>query len=107
MRLFIASLLIITAGSTSTAYAATQQQCEVLAKPMEAKMAVLQKDDGKPTPQFCARTSEVIKLYVDYQAQADKLNCPFAYVSGQKIGGAAERADLIMDMKKAYSEKCR
>jgi hypothetical protein len=105
MRLLIASLLAITA--CSTAYAATQQQCEELAKPMEAKMAVLQKDDNKPTPQSCARASEIIKSYVSYQGQADKLNCPFAYVSGQKFGGAAERAELIADMKKAYSDKCR
>lgn len=105
MRLLIASLLTITVGSS--AYAATQQQCEALSKPMDAKMAVLQKDDGKPTPQSCARASEVIKLYVDYQGQADKLNCPFAYVSGQKIGGAAERAQLVADLKGAYREQCR
>jgi hypothetical protein len=107
MRLFVASLLMITAGSLSTAYAATQHQCEALMKPMDDKMAVLQKEDAKPTPQSCARANEVIKLYADYKVQADKLNCPFAYVSGQQIGGAAERADLIADMKKAYSEKCR
>ncbi len=106
MRLFIASLLTITA--CSTAYAATQQQCEALAKPVEARMDALQRlDDGKPTPQNCARANEVIKMYVGYQAQADKLNCPFAYLSGQKIGGAAERADLVSDMKQAYGEKCR
>lgn len=96
----------MTAGSA--AWAATQQQCEALMKPMEAKFAGMPRmDEGKPTPQSCARANEVIKAYVEYQAQADKLNCPFAYVSGQKIGGAAERADLIADMKKAYSEKCR
>jgi len=106
MRLLIATLLTITAGST--AYAATQQQCEALAKPIEAKMDALQRiDEDKPTRQDCSRASEVIKLYGAYQAQADKLNCPFAYASGQKIGGAAERANLAGDMKQAYNEKCR
>lgn len=35
------------------------------------------------------------------------MNCPFAYVGGQKLGGAAERADLIADIKAAHNEKCR
>ena len=106
MRLFLAALLTIAAAST--AHAATQQQCEALFKPIEAKMDGIQRiDENKPTPQDCARANEVIKMYVSYQAQADKLNCPFAYVSGQKIGGKAERADLISEMKQGYSEKCR
>ena len=106
MRILVASLLTVAASS---AFAATQQQCEALMKPVEAKLAGMPKleDDSKPSPQTCARGREVIKSYVDYTAQADKLNCPFAFVSGQKIGGAAERADLIADMKQAYSEKCR
>lgn len=100
--------LILALGAVSTAYAATQKECEALMKPVEAKLAGIQRlDKGKPTPQACAQSGEAIKSYVEYQAQADKLNCPFAYVSGQKIGGAAERADLINDMKAAYKEKCR
>lgn len=104
-RLLLASSVALAA---TTAHAATQQQCEALMKPVEAKMEGIQKlDDGKASPQNCARAKEVIRLYVDYQGQADKLNCPFAYVSGQKIGGAAERADLIAELKKSYAEKCR
>ncbi|WP_205609942.1 hypothetical protein [Noviherbaspirillum galbum] len=106
MRILIVTFLAMTAAST---FAASQQQCEALMKPVEAKLSGMPKldDDSKPSPQTCARGRDVIKNYVDYAAQADKLNCPFAFVSGQQIGGAAERADLIADMKKAYSEKCR
>lgn len=105
MRLLIAALLTT---ATFAAHAATQQQCEALIKPIEAKMAGLQRtNDSKPTPESCARAKEVIGLYVDYKVKADKLDCPFAFVSGQKIGGAEERADLISDLKKAYAEKCR
>jgi len=105
MRLFIAALLTI---STISSFAATQQQCEALMKPVEAQMSAMPKldKDSKPTPQHCARGKEVIQLYANYVAQADKLNCPFAYVSGHQIGGKAERADLITDMKQAYNEKC-
>jgi len=107
MRLFLAALFTMTAG-LPMAHAATQQQCETLAKPIEAKIAGFQKmRDGKPTAQDCARSSELIKLYIDYQAHADRLNCPFAYVGGQKLGGASERADLIADIKQAHNEKCR
>lgn len=106
MRLALAALLTIT--GLQTAHAATQQQCEALLKPVETKVASLPKmREGKPSPQDCARASDAIKLYVGYQVQADQLNCPFAYVGGQKIGGAPERAELIADIKKAYSEKCR
>jgi hypothetical protein len=107
MRLLVASLLMTVAGAP--AYAQSQQQCEALARPVEAKMAPLQqrKENAKPTPQDCAQAKEVIKAYIQYQAQADKLNCPFAFVGGQKIGGAAERADLLADIKKDYSENCR
>lgn len=107
MRLVLTALLTMTAA-LQTAHAATQQQCETLAKPVEAKIATMQDmHEGKPTAQDCARAAEVLKLYASYQSQADRLNCPFAYVSGQKIGGAQERADLMADMKKAVSEKCR
>ncbi|WP_148415736.1 hypothetical protein [Noviherbaspirillum massiliense] len=106
MRLLIATLLTIMA--VSTAHAATQQQCEALSKPVETKMTALsQIDERTPTPYTCSRVNDLIKMYVDYQAQADKLNCPFAYESGQRVGGAAERASLVNDMKKAYAEKCR
>lgn len=106
MRSLIAIPLAV---SCATAFASTQPKCEALMKPVEAKMAVMQKldDDTNPSPQTCARGKEVINMYVEYTAQADKLNCPFAFVSGQKIGGASERADLIADMRKAYKEKCR
>ncbi|GIZ53357.1 hypothetical protein [Noviherbaspirillum aridicola] len=107
MRILPAVLL--TLASTSLAHAATQQQCEALMKPVEAKMEGMQKlkDGDKPSPATCARGKEVIRLYADYAAQADKLNCPFAYVSGQKFGGKAERAELIADLQEAYKEKCR
>lgn len=106
MRTLIAALLAVSAGST--AFAATQQQCEALLKPIEARMEGMQRlDEGKATPQNCGRARDMISLYSDYRTQADKLGCPFAYVSGQKIGGAAERADLIAEMKQAYAEKCR
>ncbi|HJV76284.1 MAG TPA: hypothetical protein VJ654_18835, partial [Noviherbaspirillum sp.] len=106
MRTFIAVLLFTF---TTCSLAATQQQCEALMKPVEPKLASMQKleDDAKPTPQTCALGKEVIQLYVNYTAQADKLNCPFAYIPGQQIGGKAERANLIADMKQAYNEKCR
>lgn len=104
MRLILTVLL--TCCVASTAYAASQKECEALMKPVNAKLEGVQRLD-KPTPKACAQSGEAIKAYVEYQAQADKLNCPFAYVSGQKIGGAAERADLINDMKAAYKEKCR
>jgi hypothetical protein len=107
MRLVLAALLTMTCGLTAT-HAATQQQCEALAKPVEAKIDSLPDiKGGKPSPQDCARASEVIKLYTSYQAQADRMSCPFAYAGGQKIGGAAERADLLADIKQAYAEKCR
>lgn len=107
MRLILTALLAMTAG-LSSAHAATQQQCETLAKPVEAKIAALQDiPEGKPNPRDCARTAEAIKMYATYQTQADRMNCPFAYASGQKIGGAAERAELLADMKKAHSEHCR
>jgi hypothetical protein len=106
MRILIITFLAMTATST---FAASQQQCDALMKPVEAKMNSMPKldDESKPSPQTCARGRDVIKTYVEYAAQADKLNCPFAFVSGQQIGGVAERADLIADMKKAYSEKCK
>lgn len=106
MRTFLTALLLTFA---TCSFAATQQQCEALMKPVDPKLAKMQKleDDSKPTPQTCALAKEVIQLYVNYTAQADKLNCPFAYASGQQIGGKAERADLIADMKQAYNEKCR
>lgn len=106
MRKVIAVLLLTF---TTFSFAATQQQCEALLKPVEPKLDGMQKldDESKPTPQTCARAKEVIQLYVNYAVQADKLNCPFAYVSGQQIGGKAERTDLIADMKQAYNEKCR
>ncbi|RJF92660.1 hypothetical protein [Noviherbaspirillum saxi] len=107
MRTFLFALFAMTTG-INTANAASQQQCEALLKPIEAKMDRMQSmDTGKPTPQACARGAEMIKMYVSYKAEADKLNCPFAFVSGQKVGGAPERAELIADMKKAYSEQCR
>lgn len=107
MRLTMSALFMI-ALATQTAHAATQQQCESLAKPVEAKIAGIQDmHEGKPSAKDCARTAEVIKMYAGYQAQADKLDCPFAYVSGQKLGGAPERAELLADMKQAYGEKCR
>jgi len=99
--------LTITAG-LHPAHAATQQQCEALLKPVEAKVATLPKiRDRKPTPQECARSAEAIKLYTSYQAQADSMNCPFAYVAGQTFGGAPERAELIADLKKSHNETCR
>lgn len=106
MRILIVSVLAMLGN---LAFAATQQQCEALMKPVEAKMATMPQsvEDSKPSPQTCARSKDVIKTYVDYTAQADRLNCPFAFVSGQKVGGAAERAELIADMKKAFSEQCR
>lgn len=111
---FMRSLIaLFLAASTGVAVAATQQQCEALAKPVEAKIDALQKldekrkENTKPSPQVCARGKEVLSMYIEYTAQADKLNCPFAFSSGQKIGGAAERADLIADLKKAYIEECR
>lgn len=107
MRLVLAALLTMTAG-LQTVHAATQQQCESLSKPVEEKISGLQDmHEGKPSAQDCARTAEVIKLYASYRVQADRMNCPFAYVGGQKIGGASERADLLADIKQAYSEKCR
>jgi hypothetical protein len=105
MRLLVASLLLIAGAS---AHAQSQQQCEALFKPIEARLEPLQQQtNDKPTPQACAQAREVIKAYTQYQAQADKMNCPFAYAGSQKIGGAAERADMMADMKKAYSAKCR
>lgn len=107
MRLFLAALLTMTAV-LHTAHAATQQQCESLFKPIETKIANLQDmKEGKPSAKDCQRAAEVIKLYVNYQAEADRMNCPFAYAGEQKIGGAPERAELISDMKQAYNEKCR
>lgn len=107
MRLVLAALLTITGGLTA-AHAATQQQCEALAKPVETKIASLpDMEEGKPSAQDCARASEVIKLYTSYKAQADGMSCPFAYAGGQKIGGATERAELLNDIKQAHREKCR
>jgi hypothetical protein len=107
MRTFLFAMFAITTGLNG-AHAATQQQCESLLKPIEAKTASLQNHHSrKPTPQDCARGAELIKMYVTYQSEADKLNCPFAFVSGQKIGGAAERAELVAELKKSYSEECR
>ncbi|HYD60271.1 MAG TPA: hypothetical protein VEC35_07945 [Noviherbaspirillum sp.] len=107
MRLILAALFTMTAG-LSVAHAAAQQQCETLAKPVETKIASLpDMKEGKPSAQDCARASEVIKLYTSYKSQADGMNCPFAYVGGQKIGGATERAELLDDMKQAHREKCR
>lgn len=107
MRLVLAALLTVTSG-LHAAHAATQQQCEALLKPVEEKVAGFEKMRGdKPTPQDCARSSDLIKLYTTYQKQADGMNCPFAYVAGQKIGGAAERADMLADIKQAHNEKCR
>lgn len=107
MRLALTAFFMI-ASAAHTAHAATQQQCEQLAKPVEAKIAGIQNmKEGKPTAKDCASTAEIIKMYASYQAQADKLNCPFAYVGGQKLGGAEERADLLADIKQAYGEKCR
>lgn len=108
MRFPTAALLTLSIAAP-LAQAATQQQCEALMKPVQAKMDTMQKldDDEKPSPQTCARGKEVISLYADYAAQADKLNCPFAYVSGKQLGGKAERAELIADLRQAYKEKCR
>ncbi|HYD97303.1 MAG TPA: hypothetical protein VEC01_18405 [Noviherbaspirillum sp.] len=107
MRLVLAALLTMT-SALNTAHAATQQQCESLIKPLEAKIDSLPHMRGnKPTSKDCASAAEMIKLYAGYQVQADRMNCPFAYVAGQAIGGAPERADLIAEIKKAYSEKCR
>lgn len=107
MRLAITALFMFTL-TAQCAHAATQQQCETLAKPVEAKISGIQDmHEGKPSAKDCARTAEAIKMYADYQTQADKLNCPFAYMGGQKIGGAPERAELLADMKQAYGEKCR
>ena len=107
MRLLAALMLSLTVGSV--AHAQSQQQCEALFKPLEAKFETMPKldDEDKPTPQTCARGKDVIKAYEDYTAKADKMNCAFAYLNGQKIGGKAERADLLKDMKQAYKEKCR
>jgi len=107
MRLFLAALLTMTGGLTA-AHASTQQQCEALLKPVSAKIASLPDiKNRKPTPQECAQSAEAIKMYVGYQAQADRMNCAFAYVGGQKIGGAEERAELLADIRKAHAEKCR
>lgn len=107
MRLFLAALLSMTAA-LHTAHAATQQQCESLLKPVQMKVASLPNmKEGKPSSKDCERAAEAIKLYVSYQAEADRMNCPFAYVEGQTIGGAPERAEVIAGIKKAYSEKCR
>ncbi|HEY0844753.1 MAG TPA: hypothetical protein VGE12_05270 [Noviherbaspirillum sp.] len=107
MRLLLTALFMMASGLHNV-HAATQQQCETLAKPVEAKIASLpDMDEIKPTKRDCTRAAEAIKMYAGYQAQADRLNCPFAYLNGQTIGGAAERADLLADMKQAYSEKCR
>lgn len=108
MRLVLAALFTLT-SALHTAQAATQQQCEALLKPIEMKVATLPNmREGKPSVQDCARASEVLKLYVNYQTQADRLNCPFAYLGGgQTMGGAPERAELIASLKKVHSEKCR
>jgi len=108
MRLILAAVLALTVGTT--AHAQNQQQCEALAKPIEAKIAPFQNDDPedeKATPQRCAQTKELIKLYEEYKVKADKLNCPFAYVEGKKLGGADMRVELLADIKQAYKEKCR
>lgn len=107
MRLFLAALLAVTTN-LSTAHAGTQQQCETLAKPVEAKMeSAPDLEESKPTPQNCARAAALIELYTSYQSQADGMNCPFAYVEGQEIGGAEERAELLAGIKQAYTEKCQ
>ena len=107
MRFMLTALLAVTVGTA--AHAQNQQQCEALAKPVEAKIASLQNDDPedeRATPQRCAQAKEVIKLYEAYKVKADKLNCPFAYVEGKKLGGPQMRAELVADIKQAYKEKC-
>jgi len=107
MRFILASLLMI--ATASAANAASQQQCEALMKPMEAKVATLPKlkDEEKPSPQTCARGREVIKMYDDYVAKADKMNCPFMYISGKPHGGKEERAQMMSAIKEKFDEKCR
>jgi hypothetical protein len=105
MRLLVASILMFVAGGA--AHAESQQQCEALYKPVDAKLVAVAEAGEKPTPQACAKAKDAIKAFSQYQAQADKMGCAFAYIPGQRIGGAAERADLLADMQKAYKEKCK
>ncbi|TFW34919.1 hypothetical protein [Massilia horti] len=108
MRLFIAALLTLTAGSTAFA-GVTQQQCESLSKPVYEKFPAVQTRDDEVTlsPQKCALVKDLIKVYEDYVAKADKMSCPFAYNEGKKVGGAAERADMLAGLRKVYKENCR
>jgi hypothetical protein len=102
MRLLLASLLIFTATAAS---AASQQECEALVKPIEAKFTELQKEE-KPTPQACARFKDAVKMLEKYIADADKKKCPMAYVDGQGAGGAEERAMALSEIKKAVKNQC-
>lgn len=106
MRFALASLFLF--ATATAASAATQQQCEALLKPVEAKFQQLEKfKNEKPTPQACAQARDSLKVYGDYVAKADKMGCPMAYINGQQIGGKEERAELMADLKKAYAEQCR
>lgn len=105
MRLLIASLLMMTA-STYAAAAPKQAQCEALSKPIEAKTAELQKAE-KATPQACAGWRQTIKMLEKYVADADKMGCPMAYVSGQPAGGPEERAVMLKEIKQAITDECK
>jgi hypothetical protein len=106
MRLLFASLVMLAAATA--AHAEPQQQCEALAKPINAKIEAVSEAGDNPTPQACAKLKDAISAYTPYKAQADKMGCPFAYAGpGQKIGGAAQRAELLADMQKVHREKCK
>jgi hypothetical protein len=103
MRLLVTSLFAMTAAASANA--ATQQQCEALIKPIDAKFTELQKEE-KPTPQACARWKDGLKMLEKYVAEADKQKCPLAYVSGKPAGGAEERAVMVSELKQALKEQC-
>lgn len=96
---------------------ASQQQCEALQNQVSEELARFEREDDsdeddsdddtrKLTAQECRDFREAIRIYETYKGKADRLNCAFAYVGGQKIGGAPERAELLAELKKELKASC-